>query len=109
MAQTMVWLSYDLGVRGDYASLYNWLDSHKAEECGDSIAVFKYTYEGRLQDALLSDLTSSVEITRRDRLYAIFKDGQTGRTKGAFLHGNRRASAWTGYAADAETVDDELA
>ncbi|MHB9292468.1 hypothetical protein Holit_01566 [Hollandina sp. SP2] len=37
---TRVWLSYDLGIKGDYANLYIWLDEHKALECGDSIATF---------------------------------------------------------------------
>lgn len=36
--KTVVWLSYDLGAKGDYDGLYSWLDNHKAKECGDSIA-----------------------------------------------------------------------
>ena len=31
-----VWISYDLGIRGDYEGLYAWLDSHRAKECGDA-------------------------------------------------------------------------
>ena len=33
-----IWLSYDLGIGGDYESLYSWLDNHEAKECGDSVA-----------------------------------------------------------------------
>ena len=41
-----IWLSYDLGVRGDYEGLYAWLDKHQAKECGDNIAYFVYGYTG---------------------------------------------------------------
>ena len=44
MASEAIWLSYDLGIRGDYESLYAWLDQHNAKECGDSLAFFKFDY-----------------------------------------------------------------
>jgi hypothetical protein len=34
------WLSYDLGIDGDYDGLYGWLDRIKAIECGDGLASF---------------------------------------------------------------------
>jgi hypothetical protein len=34
------WLSYDLGIEGDYAPLYRWLDNVSAKDCGDSLATF---------------------------------------------------------------------
>lgn len=37
-----VWITYDLGVQGDYKGLYAWLDDHQATECGDSTAFFNY-------------------------------------------------------------------
>ena len=40
-----IWLSYDLGIRGDYESLYSWLDDHEAKECGDSVAFLSFLYE----------------------------------------------------------------
>ena len=39
-----LWLSYDLGVKGDYEGLYAWLDDHNAEECGNSVAFLHYEY-----------------------------------------------------------------
>ncbi len=36
------WITYDLGIRGDYNSLYKWLDKYKAKECGNGVAVFSY-------------------------------------------------------------------
>jgi hypothetical protein len=35
---TVMWMSYDLGVKGDYEGLYAWLDDHEAKECGNSVA-----------------------------------------------------------------------
>lgn len=32
----LIWISYDLGVSGDYENLYAWLDDHGAKECGQS-------------------------------------------------------------------------
>ncbi len=37
-----IWLSYDLGVKGDYEGLYAWLDDHGAIECGESVAFFNF-------------------------------------------------------------------
>ena len=108
MSKQMIWLSYDLGVRGDYVGLYNWLDTHQAKECGDSVASLVYEYEGALEEALLSDLRSSIEMDDRARFYAVFQDDDSGKMKGKFLVGRRRASAWVGYAPNGETADDEL-
>ena len=41
-----IWLSYDLGIQGDYESLYQWLDSQGAIERGDSVAFFKINSDG---------------------------------------------------------------
>ena len=40
MVKQLVWLSFDLGVNGDYDGMYTWLDAYKAKECGDSMATF---------------------------------------------------------------------
>jgi hypothetical protein len=40
MKPSRYWLSFDLGVRGDYEALYEWLDALDAKECGDSVATF---------------------------------------------------------------------
>jgi len=41
---TAMWMSYDLGVKGDYEGLYAWLDDHDAKECGNSVAFLRYEY-----------------------------------------------------------------
>ncbi len=100
----MIWLSYDLGVRGDYEALYAWLDKRGAQECGDSLAVFSYDWEGRLKEALAADIGGAVQVNRNTRIYAIYRD--EGKTRGAFVLGHRKQAPWTGYAASAEQSED---
>ena len=101
-----IWLSYDLGVKGDYSSLYSWLDNHNAVECGDNVAVFKYDApdEESLPDKLKNDLASNVTFGKSDRIYIIWKNKQ-GLNKGRFIVGKRKASPWQGYGA-VEVEDD---
>jgi hypothetical protein len=103
-----VWISYDLGVRGDYEGLYSWLDAHGAKECGNSLAVLAYPHEGPLIDRLKADLKRHVTIDKRSRIYVVYRDQGTGKNKGRFIFGGRRAAIWTGYApSDLATVDEE--
>jgi hypothetical protein len=103
-----IWISYDLGVRGDYEGLYSWLDAHDARECGDSLAVLAYRHEGSLIDRLKVDLKKHITIDKRSRIYVIYRDHATNKNRGRFIFGSRRAAAWTGYApSDLVTVDDE--
>ncbi len=107
MKKQSVWISYDLGIKGDYPGLYKWLDIHKAKECGNSVAFFKYEYSTNLIDELIDDLKKSVEFKNGDRVYAIFKyknDENKVSTAGRFIIGNRKASPWEGYA----PLDDNL-
>lgn len=102
-----IWLSYDLGVKGDYQSFYAWLDNHKAIECGDSLAVIKYEVpEGAtLPDKLKQDLDASITFSKTDRVYVIWKNDNDGNTKGRFIIGKRKASPWEGYG-DSVSEDD---
>ena len=65
-----VWISYDLGVQGDYEGLYAWLDEHQAKECGDSLAFLNYEHAGSFLDALTNDLQKSIQTTKRTRICA---------------------------------------
>jgi hypothetical protein len=100
-----VWLSFDLGVKGDYEGMYRWLDSHKAKECGDSVACFWYEHSGELLQKIKKDLSSSVELNdKKVRIYVIrLIDGKM---KGKFIFGNRRSAPWTGHAETSEESDD---
>ena len=92
-----VFLSYDLNSDGDYKSLYTWLDSHEAVECGDSLAKFEYEVP-ETSDAmefavkLKQDLLNKIKLDlSKDRIYIIW-DG-----KSAFLVGGRNKAPWAGY------------
>jgi hypothetical protein len=104
-----VWISYDLGVQGDYEGLYAWLDEHQAKECGDSLAFLNYEYAGSLLDALTSDLQKSLQITKRTRLYVIYREQETKKMKGSFIFGGRKAPAWSGFAVSVGSADIESA
>ena len=100
-----VWLSFDLGVKGDYEGMYAWLDSHNAKECGDSVACFWYEHAGDLLQNLQDDLKANVELdSKKNRIYVIRL--AEGKMKGNFIFGRRRNSPWSGYADTGEQGDD---
>jgi len=91
-----IWISFDLGVKGDYEGIYKWLDEHKARECGDSLAGLFYGHSGDLIDDLITDLKENVEITPKSRVYVIRL--LEGKMKGRFIFGGRHSAPWSGYA-----------
>jgi hypothetical protein len=95
-----IWLSYDLGLKGDYAALYEWLDEKDARECGDSVATFMSNMNlDQIRDSLLEILGDSPKA----RIYIITRD-----TGGKFLVGKRKAAPWAGYFENAlESVLDQ--
>lgn len=99
-----VWLSFDLGVQGDYESLYQWLDEHDAKECGDSLAFFSYEYEDSLLDELLEEIKSAVELTAKSRIYVIRE--VEGTYKGRFIYGKRKNAPWRGFAGFTQKGED---
>jgi hypothetical protein len=103
--KTLVWLSYDLGLKGDYESLYAWLDNHGARECGDNLAVFSYEVREDLPQELKRDLKKNVTLEKRDRIYIMWSDGR--KAKGRFLFGSRKGPRWTGYGSHEAAVDEE--
>jgi len=104
--ETLVWLSYDLGIQGDYEGLYAWLDRHQAKECGDSLACFKYAHQGDLKSAIKADLSKAFTKSNRTRIYVVYRDAKADTLKGCFLFGARRASPWQGFA-EVPCADDE--
>lgn len=91
------WISYDLGIRGDYTGLYSWLDKLDAKECGDSIAVIKVKINGEIVSTLKRELKKKVKLSKTDRIYLINRDNTTGTVKGNFLFGGRKRAPWEGY------------
>lgn len=102
-----VWISYDLGVKGDYEGLYNWLDNHAAKECGNSAAVLEYDYGDNFLEELQKDLSQNLNLAKHDRIYLIWR--QDRKMKGKFLFGKRKrkAAPWSGYGAQEPQVDEE--
>ena len=102
-----IWISYDLGVRGDYEGIYTWLDQYYAIECGDSLALLKYKYTDDLTENLKKDIKESVEINKKTRIYIIWRDNETKKMKGRFIFGTRKSPPWSGYAVNETEIEDE--
>lgn len=99
------WLSYDLGVGGDYPSLYQWLDDRQALVCGNGIAFFKMDDpENKGFDLLKKELEEHVDLKPGNVLYAIGKD-ENGKIMGRFLYGKRKAAPWVGFGSAAQEED----
>ena len=97
------WLSYDLGLKGDYEGLYQWLDGHQAKECGNALAVFKRDVSGgTFVEDIKRDLTDSIKFKDSDRIYLIWRDGKL--NKGKFIVGGRKRAPWEGYASALENT-----
>lgn len=88
-----IWLSYDLGLQGEYASLYQWLDAHGAKECGDSTALVNVEYSKSLKD----ELARSIDSNKKTRIYIVYCDQDTGKIKGSsyLAAGERRLGRGT--------------
>jgi hypothetical protein len=94
----LVWLSFDLGVKGDYDGLYAWLDSKGAKECGLALAVFTFVYEKELLSEIFHEIKGSVKLRQKtDRLYLIYLDTAANKMRGTYLFGKRKTARWKGY------------
>lgn len=101
------WLSYDLGIKGDYTGLYTFLDSVDAKECGDSIAFFQKDYGNDFLDILTKELGRYVKIAKTDRIYVVYIETSTSKTKGKFLFGARKRAPWEGYAMQGSSTEED--
>jgi hypothetical protein len=100
-AKKAIWISFDLGLKGDYSSLYTWLDNYSAVECGNGLAFFNYNTSSMsntedLIKSLSESLKATVKLSKSDRVYVIWKHS-SGKMKGKFLNGRRRQAPWEGY------------
>lgn len=93
--KALIWVSFDLGVRGDFEGIYEFLDAHEAKECGDSLAAFWFEYKKDLVAELTKDLKSAVTFDKRSRIYVIHS--AQGKTTGKFIVGKRKSPAWAGF------------
>ena len=91
------WISFDLGIGGDYDGMYSWLDNHEARECGINFAYLQYDFiregpEGF--EELKEDLKVEVNLTKKDRIYIVVRE-QSGQLRARFLFGKRKRPPWT--------------
>lgn len=108
MSKKVFWISFDLGIKGDYDSLFTWLDKLEALECGSHMAAVVYEYTGEFLEVLKKDIEENVETNRRTRIYIAFKDESTKKLRGRFLFGNRKSPKWAGYYRDPNQDEIEL-
>ena len=107
--ERIYWLSYDLGVGGDYEKLYEWLDDHDARPCGQSVAFFTYKSRRRdigIDEALEQELTHLLDLRPNNKLY-IIRRKDDGKLSGSFIYGKRSSSPWEGYGKKPNGNDDE--
>ena len=101
-----LWLSFDLGIKGDYEGIYEWLDKHDARECGDSFAFIKYKSSVKYLDEIKKDLIKNVQFNTGDRVYIVYRNEKKF-IKGHFIIGNRKPAPWRGYAqGDEDNIED---
>ena len=107
MQEKTIYLSFDLGLRGDYNGLYAWLDKYKARECGSGLAVLDYPKsDSNFLDLLSAELAQEVSFDKADRLYVIWREKDTNKLKGKFLRGTRKSEPWSGFASLSSVVED---
>ncbi len=101
-----IWVSFDLGVKGDYEGMYAWLDSKDAKECGDSVGCFLYEHQSSdLLEDIKQDIRANVELDeKKSRIYVIRL--VKGKMKGSFVFGHRRNPPWAGFGATGEDAED---
>ncbi|GHT65993.1 hypothetical protein AGMMS50239_26740 [Bacteroidia bacterium] len=103
MNEVSIWMTYDLGVGGDFRGLYSWFDDHEAIECGNNIAYFKYKYADSIHtdkefaNSLKQDLSKNIKFTPSNRIYIVRKSIEKGNTIGTFIVGKRKANPWEGF------------
>lgn len=111
--QKTFWISYDLGIKGDYPGLYTWLDNQHAKECGDSLAVFHRKLTPNIDTVntivsqIESEISAQVKMLETARIYLIFKEDKTELVKGKFLFGGRKRAPWEGYGKYASIKEEE--
>ena len=98
-SKTRYWISFDLGLMGNYSRVYEWLDSLGAQECGPGVATVT---SAKTRDQLAADVQRILKGVPRARAY-IISMGRGGR----FVAGGRKAAPWEGFAASAANAVDE--
>ena len=102
--KSAIWLTYDLGVNGDYEGMYAWLDNPGAKECGGSVAYWQFIHDGDLPASLKSDIERVVALNKRSRIYVIYKKDE--KLSERYLIGRRKGAPWEGFSNKDEAEED---
>lgn len=100
--ENWVILNYDFGLKGDYETLYAFLDNQNAVDCGNATAAFEFSFRGKNLSyhdkfsRIKSRIEESVSIKKGDRIYVIVHN-EKGQSRGGFIYGHRKTAAWEGY------------
>ena len=114
--KSRIWLSYDLGLHGDFPGLYRFLDNQDAQEIGHSSATFMFETQAEDEEGFLRALETKIkevmEVDKNTRLYVVCaskdQNGAITRVYGKFLNGRRKSNPWKGYGdSDAAEYDGE--
>jgi hypothetical protein len=96
------WMTFDLGLTGNYDHFYRWLDSNDAKECGSGLATF-ISIKGR--DEIEAEIQCVPAESNPARIYLISRSSD-GKLVGKFLLGGRKVAPWAGYADRTTNVED---
>jgi len=105
MPRKGVWITYDLGIRGDYEGMYSFLDKHNATECGDSAAFLTFDFSDDIVREFNDAINEAVTFDKRCRVYLIFPKAEGG-CKGRFIIGRRKPPPWAGYGSNESSEED---
>lgn len=94
------WLSFDLGLRGNYEDLYEWLDNMEARECGEGVATF---VTEKTHEQIKVELSRFLD--EKARVYIIGRHDT--RFGGRFILGRRKRAPWAGYGGPTIEVEEE--
>ena len=103
--KSLVWLSFDLGVSGDYETMYAWLDEKEAKDCGSSVACFWFEHDGDVAKTIKAEIEDRVSLNKRSRLYLVYQEEN--RMRGRFIIGGRKSAPWDGYGIQEEYYDEQ--
>lgn len=113
MVTKTIWISYDLGIGGDYQGLYTWLDNMDATECGDSMACLIFKIPQDNDEILMAEvknaISENVNIDSKSRIYIVRRVVADGKTKvsGKFIFGKRKGNPWEGYGSKNDINSDD--
>ncbi len=96
------WLSFDLGLQGNYENLYEWLDNMEANDCGGNTATF-------VTDKTVKTLQEDLKfLDEKARIYIVFYHPDKKSFVGRFILGKRKRPQWAGFGGPAfESKEDK--